>query len=239
MSRHTLQVTVRFPLNTIDSTARLLAVMRRPQDLGREWKIPLCACFIDLQKAHDSVERNHVWEVLARFDMPQKIEVLLRQLQNGVWARMQTGNCECSERYEVKQGQLQGQRQGQAMSLFIVNVFLAAVLLIVLMCCSEDEDIIASLVQLEEDGVEGEKERIDRPQNVVWSMVRADDTGVVSMSTERLTKMTTVIVIVVEAAGLTMLENSTETMRFRTPQQGPKEKPLVVEAAGQKYTQTN
>ena len=36
----------------------MLFVVRRLQELGRERKIPLYVCFIDLQKAYDSVHRE-------------------------------------------------------------------------------------------------------------------------------------------------------------------------------------
>ena len=35
-----------------------LFVVRRLQELGRARKIPLYMCFIDLQKAHDSIDRE-------------------------------------------------------------------------------------------------------------------------------------------------------------------------------------
>ena len=39
------------------STIDMLFVVRRLQQLGRAKKIPLYMCFIDLQKAYDSVDR--------------------------------------------------------------------------------------------------------------------------------------------------------------------------------------
>ena len=51
--------------------------------------------------------------------------------------------------------------------------------------------------------------------------------------------MMTVIVTVFEAAGLTVSERKTETMSLRTPGQMFLAPPLVIEAAGQRYRQTN
>ena len=59
-----------------------------------------------------------------------------------------------------------------------------------------------------------------------------------SKSAEGLAKKLTVIVTVFEAAGLTVSEKKTDTMLLRTPDQAPCTSPLVVEAAGQRYTQT-
>ena len=40
------------------STVHMLFVVRRLQELGRARRIPLYMCFIDLQKAYDSVDRE-------------------------------------------------------------------------------------------------------------------------------------------------------------------------------------
>ena len=66
----------------------------------------------------------------------------------------------------------------------------------------------------------------------------ADDAGIASTSAEGLAKMMTVIVTVFEAAGLTVSEKKTETMLQRTPNQGIRASPLVIEAAGLRYMQT-
>ena len=42
------------------STIDMLFVVRRLQELGRQRKVPLYMCFVDLQKAHDSVGRRTV-----------------------------------------------------------------------------------------------------------------------------------------------------------------------------------
>ena len=217
------------------STVDMLFVMRRLQELGRRKKIPLYMCFIDLQKAYDSVDRELLWKVLARIGVPHTMIAVIRQFHDGMRARVRTDDGEYSEWFEVKQGL----RQGCVLSPLLFNVFFAAVLHIVLLRFSEDEGIMANLVHLEEDGVNGETEPMDRVRKAVWGMLYADDAGVVSKSPEGLTKMMTVIVTVFEAAGLTVSEKKTETMLFRTPHQEPQREPLVVEAADQKYKQTN
>ena len=42
-------------------TVDILFVVRRLQELGRARRIPLYMCFIDLQKAYDSVDRELLW----------------------------------------------------------------------------------------------------------------------------------------------------------------------------------
>ena len=56
-------------------------------------------------------------------------------------------------------------------------------------------------------------------RRAVWGMLYADDAGIVSRSTEGLSKMMAVTVTAFEAAGLTVSEKKTETMLLRTPGQ--------------------
>ena len=218
------------------STVDMLFVVRRLQELGRERKIPLCMCFVDLQKAYDSVDRDLLWEVLRRFGVPDPMLAVVRQFHDGMRARVRTDDGELSEWFDVTQGL----RQGCVISPLLFNIFFAAVLHVVLVRFSEDGDILANLVHLEEDGVGGTNEPpLERVRRAIWGMLYADDAGIVSKSPEGLAKMMTVIVTVFEAAGLTVSEKKTETMMVRTPNQAPLPSPLVVEAAGQKYKQTS
>ena len=43
-------------------------------------------CSIDLQKAYDSVDRELLWEVLARFGVPEKMLTVIRQFHDGMRA---------------------------------------------------------------------------------------------------------------------------------------------------------
>lgn len=53
-------------------------------------------------------------------------------------------------------------------------------------------------------------------RRTVWSVLYANDAGIVSKSAEGLAKMTIVIVTVLAAAGLTVSDKKTETMLLRT-----------------------
>ena len=59
------------------STTDMMFTVRRLQELGRKARAPLFLCFIDRQKAYDSVDRTLLWQVLAPFGTPpQMIEVI-------------------------------------------------------------------------------------------------------------------------------------------------------------------
>ena len=72
----------------------------------------------------------------------------------------------------------------------------------------------------------------------VWGMLHADDAGIVSTSDQGRAKMMAVIVTAFEAAGLTVSKKKKDRTIMRTPHQTTLASPLVIEAAGQRYTQT-
>ena len=86
------------------STIDMLFVVRRLQELGRARKIPLYMCFIDLQKAYDSVDRELLWVVLARFGIPEKMLTFIRQFHEGMRARVRTDDGEHSEWFDATHG---------------------------------------------------------------------------------------------------------------------------------------
>ena len=56
----------------------MMFVVRRFQELVRKDGVPLYTCFVDLQKAYDSVDRSLLWVVLARFGVPPVMVDIVR-----------------------------------------------------------------------------------------------------------------------------------------------------------------
>ena len=61
----------------------MLFVVSRLHELVSARKTLLYMCFIDLQKAYDSVDRELLRVVLARFGVPEKMLTVIRQFN--VW----------------------------------------------------------------------------------------------------------------------------------------------------------
>ena len=220
------------------STVCMLFVVRRLQELGRRRRIPLYMCFIDLQKAYDSVDRELLWKVLARAGIPTEMIAVIRKFHVGMRARVRMDDGELSDWFPVTQGL----RQGCSMSPLLFNVFFAAPLEVIITRFSQDEVIMRDLVYLEEEEAGGGGGTLlDRVRRAVWGMLYADDAGVVSKSAEGLARMMTIIVEVSREFGLTVSERKTETLVMRVKEKQPPllpPPPLIIEAAGQRYAQT-
>ena len=124
----------------------MMFVVRRLQELGRKGRVPLFLCFIDFQKAYDSVDRTLLWQVLTCLGVPPQILAVIRQFHDGMRACVRSEDGECSKWFEVGQGL----QQGCVLSLLFFSIFFAAVLLIALQWFSRNADILGDLVHLDE-----------------------------------------------------------------------------------------
>ncbi|CAB1116295.1 unnamed protein product [Ectocarpus sp. CCAP 1310/34] len=204
------------------STVDMLFVVRRLQELGRRKKIPLYMCFVDLNKAYDSVDREMLRKVLARAGIPAKLIKVISQFHDGMRARVRMDGGELSDWFFVTQGV----RQGCVLSPLLFIIFFAEVLEVVVIRFSEDYVVLRNLVCLEEGKTEaggGGETPLDRVRRAVWGMLYADDAGVVSRSAEGLARMMTIIVEVFGEFGLTVSEKKTETLLMRA-----KDKPTTI-----------
>lgn len=57
-----------------------------------------------LQKTHNPVDRELLWEALPRVGVPQKMIAVIRQIPDGMRACVRTVDGELSEWFEVEQG---------------------------------------------------------------------------------------------------------------------------------------
>ena len=201
-------------------------------------------CFVDLQKAYDSVDRELLWKVLARAGVPSVMIDVIRQFHDGMRASVRMDDGELSEWFEVTQGL----RQGCVLSTLLFNIFFAVVIEVVLQRFSEDDTILENLVFLDEGSEGGPDETLlGRVRRKVWGMLYTDDAGIVSRSPAGLARTMTAIVEVFGGFGLTVSEKKTETLLMRALEkaQQPGETPtpplpaLEIAAAGQKYPQVH
>ena len=66
------------------STTDMMFVVCRLQEVGRKAGVSLHMCFVDLQTAYDTVNRNLQWQVLTRIGVPPQMIAVIRQFQDGM-----------------------------------------------------------------------------------------------------------------------------------------------------------
>eukprot|EP00903_Cladosiphon_okamuranus_P018788 g17284.t1 len=115
-------------------------------------------CFIDLQRACDSVERELLWKVLARAGIPAVMTDAIHQFNSGMRARVRTDDGELSDWFPVTEGL----RQGCSMSPPLFNVFFAAPIEIIVTRFSQDEVIMRNLVYLKDETGPGAETALDQ-----------------------------------------------------------------------------
>ena len=185
-------------------------------------------CFIDLQKAYDTVDHTLPWQVLTRIGVPPQMIAVIRQIHDGMRACVRPDDGVCSDWFEVEQGL----RQGCVLSPLLFNIFFAAVLNVILQRFSEDPAILAELAHLKEPSTSmGPEPAMDYVRRAVWGMMYADDACIVS----RLAKMMEVIVEVCRAFALTVSAKKIEAVCMPPPRTPPTM--VRVEAAGKIYKQ--
>ena len=143
-------------------------MVRRLQEIGPKAGVSLFMCFIDLQKAYDTVDRTLLWQVLTRIGVPPQMIAVIRQHNDGMRACVQPDDGVCSDWFEVEQGL----RQGCVLSPLMFNIF-TAVLNVVLQRFNEDLAILAELVHLKEPSTSiGPEPAMDYVRRAVWGMLR-------------------------------------------------------------------
>ena len=148
-------------------------MVRRLQEVGRKAGVSLHMCFVDLQKAYDTVDRTLPWQILIRIGVPSQMIAAIRQFHN---ACVRADDGVCSDWFEVEQGL----RQGCVLSPLPFNIF-AAVLNVVLQRFSEEPAILAELVHLKVPSTSmGPEPAMDYVHRAVWGMLYADDACIVS-----------------------------------------------------------
>ena len=178
------------------STTDMMFVVRRLQGIGRKAGVPLFMCFIDPQKAYDTVGRTLLWQVFTRIGVPSQMIAVIQPFHDRMRACVQRDDGVCSDWFEVEQGL----RQGYVLSPPLFSIFFAAVLTVVLQRFSKDTVILAELVHLKQPATPiGTKPAMDYVCRTVWGILYADDACIVSRLPQGLAKMMEIIVEVCRA----------------------------------------
>ena len=82
----------------------MIFVVRRLQEIRRKAGVSLFMCFIDLQKAYDTVDRTLLWQVLTHIGLPPQMVAVIHQFHDGMGACVRPNDGVGSDCFEVEQG---------------------------------------------------------------------------------------------------------------------------------------
>ena len=88
-------------------TNGMVFTARQLQEKCQEQNMDLYIIFVDLTKAFDTVSREGLWKIIAKFGCPTKFITMLRQFHDGMLARVQNDG-EFSDPFPVTNGVKQG-----------------------------------------------------------------------------------------------------------------------------------
>ena len=88
-------------------TIDMIFTARQLQEKCQEQNVDLYMTFVDLTKAFDTVSRDGLWKIMAKFGCPPRFIAMVRQFHDGMQARVQNDG-EFSEPFEVTNGVKQG-----------------------------------------------------------------------------------------------------------------------------------
>lgn len=99
-------------------TTDMIFVARQVLEKAREQNTPLYACFFDLKKAYDTVNREALWALLLKYGVPPKFINMLKALYKDMKASVEVGG-KRTEPFDVSNGL----RQGCVISCVFFNLF--------------------------------------------------------------------------------------------------------------------
>ena len=105
-------------------TIDMIFTARQLQEKCQEQNADLYMTFVDLTKAFDTVSRDGLWKVMAKFGCPPRFIAMVRQFHNGMQARLQDDG-EFSEPFEVTNGV----KQGCVMAPTLLSMLFSAILM--------------------------------------------------------------------------------------------------------------
>jgi hypothetical protein len=191
------------------STQDMIFTMRLLRGYSREMKRALFACFVDLRKAYDSVDREALWNVLSWYGVDDHLLKMIQLLYYNLKATIRVGG-ERSDKIDLKSGV----KQGCVLSPLLFNIYL-------------DFVMRQAIIQFENKGVtvmRGEetcwheslfRNRLtQKGEFLISALLYADDTALLALSYDDLCEMIRVLDHVTCEWGLTISIEKTKIVVF-------------------------
>ena len=196
-------------------TMDLIFTARQLQEKCREQHQPLYMAFIDLTKAVDSVNRQALWKIIAKYGCAMKFINILRLLYDGMSATVLTDGSE-TEAFEVEIGV----KQGCVIAPTLFSIFIATIIHLVKNKFPSGVDIIyrsdGKLFNLSRL----RSKRKTTPASIV-ELQYADDNSLSALSEEGLQTILDVFAVAYGRIGLSLNIKKTQILHQPMPGQAP------------------
>jgi len=164
-------------------TMDMIFCLRQTQEKCIEQNMPLYAVFIDFTKAFDTVSRDGLWRVLAKFGCPAKFINIIRSFHDGMKALVAQGENHSKE-FDVSNGV----KQGCVLAPTLFSLYLSAMLEVAFED-SSDGVFIQSRHDADLFNISHFKAKTKTCQKIVREMLFADDSALVAHDAETMQRL--------------------------------------------------
>ena len=102
------------------STTEQIFILRNIVEQAIEWNSNLYLCFIDFEKAFDSVHRHTLWKIMRSYGIPSKLIRIIKSMYCESECAVQTGSG-LTEWFQVKSGVKQGCNMSGFLFLLVID----------------------------------------------------------------------------------------------------------------------
>ena len=184
----------------------MIFAARQLQEKCQEQNKDLYTTFVDLTKAFDTVSREGLWKIMAKFGCPERFITIIRQFHDGMMARVQDDG-ETSEAFPVTNGV----KQGCVLAPTLFSIMFSAMLIDAF---HDSEEGIA--IRYRTDGKLFNQRRLQAVTKVKETVIRdflfADDCALNATSVQAMQVTTDRLSGSCDNFGLTISTKKTEVM---------------------------
>ena len=212
-------------------TTDMIFTARQLQEKCREQRQPLYMAFIDLTKAFDSINREALWRILAKYGCPEKFISTLRLLHDGMSARVLGGTG--GEAFEVRTGV----KQGCVIAPTLFSIFISVIFHLIQDRLPDGVEIIYRM----DRGLFNLRRLKARSKTSTTSLIElqyADDNCVCATSERQLQAILDAFTLAYESLGLSVNVKKTEVLFQPAPGQHPSPSPMSISGSTLKNVQT-
>jgi hypothetical protein len=199
--------------------------LRMLRGYANEYRVPLHACFVDLRKAYDSIDRDALWRILPLYGVNGRLLDMIKLLYVDLGAFVRISGSR-SERISLKAGV----KQGCVLSPILFNIYLDYVVRQAMKRWNAGGGVTLNrgAKHMWHDPSEPSVFQPYSDSFIIQALLYADDTALVATSHEELQDMMIHLNECVVEWGLTVSFEKTEAMAFGVAAEGGKKWPPLM-----------